>query len=122
MDASKVKAAILLAFLACLVSSAECDGDKMVRSAGGEGMNKSSKITVILCFARDCRSGRHWRTCYCCQTLPKFPCYWTQSDCFIYCPNSPAATPAAPAPALPGRQQQAHLGVTPASPSPEFLL
>ncbi|KAG2657019.1 hypothetical protein PVAP13_1KG118854 [Panicum virgatum] len=94
MDASKVKAAILLAFLACLVSSAEC----------GEGMNKSSKITVILCFARDCRSGRHWRTCYCGQTLPKFPCYWTQSDCFIYCPNSPAATPAAPAPALPGRQ------------------
>ncbi|KAG2649480.1 hypothetical protein PVAP13_1NG099700 [Panicum virgatum] len=136
MDA-KVMGILLAVFLACLVSPAEFAGagDNVVRSAGGqrqqwdssENMNESSsKITLKLCF-RYFRCRPLMKTCYCCQTLPKFPCFWAQQECWDACPSShqshqPLHT--APAPAPSGRQLQAHSGVTPALPPPaqKFLL
>ena len=111
------------------------DDDNMVRPVGGhrqqwdssENMNESSsKITLKLCFRYFlCRPLK--KTCYCCQTLPKNPCFWGRQDCLDACPgNTQTHQPlqAAPAPTPAGRQLQAHSGVTPASPTPaqKFLL
>ncbi|KAL6604449.1 hypothetical protein ACP70R_042876 [Stipagrostis hirtigluma subsp. patula] len=110
-------AAILFAvLLACVVFSANCDGGDGERPTAisrwrpdGKEMTRgssssSSKVRVVLCVKRiRCRGNR---TCYCCDTLPDFPCYYDQQDCWDICPSrqspvpSPAVTPApAPAPA-----------------------
>ncbi|PVH65829.1 hypothetical protein PAHAL_1G085400 [Panicum hallii] len=94
MDAKVMTAILFAMFLASLVSSVECDGDSVVRFAGGhrrqwdnsENMSEGSKIKLRLCFRQFLRRPL-LKTCYCCQTLSKFPCYWEQHR--VVRPSSP---------------------------------
>ncbi|CAN6230834.1 unnamed protein product [Urochloa humidicola] len=87
---TKVMVILFVVFVACLASSAECEG--LERSTGryrrlqpdGEEMTGSKKITVRLCFKKWC--GAHWNVCYCCETKPDMPCYAEQQKCWDICP------------------------------------
>ncbi|CAL5023192.1 unnamed protein product [Urochloa decumbens] len=125
---TKVMAIVFAVFFVCLVtSSAESEGNYMERSTGGyrlqldgEEMTGSNKITVKLCFRKWC--GAHWDVCYCCETLPNMPCYPEQQKCWDVCPPQPGETIGhmygGTRRFRPQPNQQVHLGITPASPSP----
>ncbi|KAL6604446.1 hypothetical protein ACP70R_042873 [Stipagrostis hirtigluma subsp. patula] len=118
---AEVTTAILLAvLLACLASSANCeDGDQGGWTAGGrrrqpdgeEMAGRGSRevdidIVVCLCVKYICDN----KDCYCCQTLPKTPCFMDQKACWRACPTCQGLSP-------PGLHKVS-MGLAPASPSP----
>ncbi|CAN6237537.1 unnamed protein product [Urochloa humidicola] len=97
MDAKRMTPILLALLLTSLAFPAKCEGGDVETSARGglrrrssdgeEEMVGSSKITIVLCVRTLwCSPGN--KTCYCCQTLPNAPCFWTQQECWNACPKA----------------------------------
>ncbi|CAN6246690.1 unnamed protein product [Urochloa humidicola] len=94
MGAKRMMLILLALLLTSLAFPAKCgnvetstSGGLRRRPDGEEEMVGSSKITIVLCVRTSlCTPGN--KTCYCCQTLPNAPCFWTQQECWDACPKA----------------------------------
>ncbi|CAO2037657.1 unnamed protein product [Urochloa humidicola] len=117
MDAKRMTPILLALLLTSLAFPAKCQVGNVETyklTSGGlrrrpdreEEMVGSSKITIVLCVRTSlCTPGN--KTCYCCQTLPNAPCFWTQQECWDACPKASnhqqhqvPGLPPSPAPAV----------------------
>ncbi|CAN6230833.1 unnamed protein product [Urochloa humidicola] len=117
MDAKRMTPILLALLLTSLAFPAKCQvgnvetykltsGCLRRRPDREEEMVGSSKITIVLCVRTSlCTPGN--KTCYCCQTLPNTPCFWTQQECWDACPKASnhqqhqvPGLPPSPAPAV----------------------
>ncbi|KXG29790.1 hypothetical protein SORBI_3004G090400 [Sorghum bicolor] len=101
MDHAKLRAVLFVVFLACLQSSSWCEGDDSDQRWTGGEITPRSRVTIVLCLKTLCKP--HWKLCYCCQTLPNWPCYLEHKACLDICPHAFASAPSpqpllAPAP------------------------